>query len=413
MLIMESFILLFPIKGDILSSVSLCEFEMERTGTYSFRVIDSEGDRILRFDMPPGYVPDNDLIAIGISTLLGHKYSSVSMDFSISEQAKAKLAGLVGATVKADIAGKYMSPPLGSKIALNFSGGFDSLAAKTLLPEEACLVAIDFGGSFDRERVFFEKFDPFVISTNFREEGFAGNTWAFMGIGPIILRDFLGIDTYSFGSILEATPFNFSPKLRFNGSADPWMEAVGLRKLNPVLGLTEVGTAMLLNRFAPELVKGSLVSLAAPESEKFTRKVVLQALAEKAVGHRSRSALFDVSRSRPHRSFGQVFLSDFLSLYILKKGGEQVNEWLVGDIPHDVKRAVQRMDLNFYERLNTNFYGNFSTADSQRLYSRCLHAGIIPYDENDWYELGEVVRILARYHEIPGMESYPMSASVN
>lgn len=51
---------------------------------------------------------------------------------------------------------------------LNFSGGFDSLAALYLMPEDTKLVAIDFGGWFEREKEFFKQFHPYTLKTNFR-----------------------------------------------------------------------------------------------------------------------------------------------------------------------------------------------------------------------------------------------------
>ncbi|MFF2676977.1 hypothetical protein ACFVRT_10330 [Arthrobacter koreensis] len=384
--------------------IQLSGFESDASGAMSFSAMDTEGDRRLNFKLPLGYHQDNDLLAIAISTLLGTKYSNLTLDLAISDEARTKLSDLISAPVQAKRSGTYMSPPISSGTTLNFSGGFDSLAAKVLLPEDAKLVALDFGGAFERERTFFDTFNPSVISTDFRAKGFARNSWSFMGIGSILLRDYLGVDTYSFGSILEAAPFNLSPNLRFKGAADPWMAAAGMRKLNPVLGLTEVGTAMLLNEYVPDLVRESLVSLAAPKSEKFTRKVVLQALAEHAVGSRRRGYLFDVDQPSPHQCFGDSFATDFLALYILKKAGREVVGWLVSDIPSEIISAVQSMDLNFYERLNTNFYGSMEIPDVQRIYHRCLQAGILPYDQNDWREFAAVTKMISQYHPIPGVK---------
>ncbi|WP_186312227.1 hypothetical protein, partial [Staphylococcus epidermidis] len=106
-----------------------------------------------------------------------------------------------------------------------------------LLPADTKLVSLDFGGGFAREREFYQQFKPASIATNFRAEGFAENSWSFMGIGTILLRDYLDLGTLSFGAILEASPWNFQRDLIFGGGPQPWFKAAGLNQVNPALGL--------------------------------------------------------------------------------------------------------------------------------------------------------------------------------
>src|SRR5699024_12658626 len=89
----------------------------------------------------------------------------------------------------------------GFRSALNFSGGFDSLAARVLEPH-AELISLDFGGRFSRERKFFERFDPYVLETNLVDIGLNRYAWSFMGIGSLLMRYELQLGAYSFGSIM-------------------------------------------------------------------------------------------------------------------------------------------------------------------------------------------------------------------
>src|SRR5699024_6541660 len=87
---------------------------------------------------------------------------------------------------------------------LNFSGGFDSMAALALEPN-AHLVSLDFGGRFSRERQFFEKFQPNIIETNLVDLKLNRYSWTFMGIGALLFRDELNISSYAFGSIMAGS----------------------------------------------------------------------------------------------------------------------------------------------------------------------------------------------------------------
>lgn len=364
-------------------------------------VFDTDGKRELEFEMPGGYQINSDLIAIGLTTLFGTKYDVIEFDGAISESTRESVARLCQAEVTANLSTAELNERPGSNIALNFSGGFDSLAARTLLPASSKLLSIDFGGAFKRERDFFENFNPYIIKTNFRQLGFAKNTWAFMGVGSILLRDHLSISTYSFGSILEASPYNFIPGLNFSNDANPWFRAAGLTQLNPALGLTEVGTAMLLCRFHPELISESLVSLAAPGSEKLMRKKLLVRIAGELLGHNVRVS-FASDDNEPLIAYGESFASDFLVLYICKRLGRATASTLVGNIPDSALALVDSCRLSFYERLNTNFYNNVEGISRLQIFSRCAEAGIDLYDERDWLEFDLVRKLLAEHHPIPG-----------
>lgn len=359
-----------------------------------------EGEQLVEFSMPQGYQLDRELVMIAVTTLIGTKYDVVRTAIPLSEACRREVAALCAAEVEAPGAAARVRHERGHKLALNFSGGFDSMAALALLPDDVELVSLDFGGAFTRERDFFETFQTTIIPTNFRQLGLALNSWSFMGVGPILLRDHLGIGSYGFGTILEATPYNFIEGLDFRNTPNPWFRAAGLSQFNPALGLTEVGTAMLLQTRYPEHVEASLTSLAAPSSEKAYRKALMLHLAGRLTGD-----AFDVPAdvpTQPYLAFGRALPTDFLSLYVLKHLGPEIAGHLVSGIPDRAHEMVKELRLTFYERLNTNFYNHVAPSSRALVVTRCAEAGIGLYDETDWREFTLVRDLIAESHTIPG-----------
>ncbi|WP_144670851.1 hypothetical protein [Arthrobacter sp. U41] len=377
--------------------IEFSDFGVDDAAVFGFTARDDEKETHLTFALPERFFPDHDLVGIAIATLTGRKYDEIVIDLPMSADAASQVQGLTGASVKAPLRSGNMSRPTGLSYGLNFSGGFDSLAALALLPADTKLVSLDFGGGFAREREFYQQFKPASIATNFRAEGFAENSWSFMGIGTILLRDYLDLGTLSFGAILEASPWNFQRDLIFGGGPQPWFKAAGLNQVNPALGLTEVGTIMLIAENYPSKIRESLTSLANSGSEKLTRKFLLLRIVEDLMG--VNLGVPDLpARETPHFAFGRSFATDFLALYVLKKLGSDGVGSLVGKIPDHVKEFVAGRSLDFYERLNPTFYAALPTSIKQRVYAQCLNAGIDAYTEKDWSEFRETTALLSEWH---------------
>lgn len=283
---------------------------------------------------------------------------------------------------------------------MNFSGGFDSLAAKCLMPPDTSLVSMDFGGRFSRERSFFEKFDTYIVKTNLLETPIKEKTWSYMGIASILYSDYLATDYQTFGSILEAGPDNFSdlPVAAKNISFPPF-KMTGMENAPYVLGLTEVGTLKVLGYHAPNFIGESLDSLATPGEEKRYRKQVLSQIASKKSGIDIELNIVD-RPTRPHFKFGQNFAADFLSFYIIKNSDFEIASDTISDIPEEVREAANNLKLDFYERVNTNFLLNFPKPLLGGLLSRLAEANVIPYTQNDWIEFFEVRKILSKHYNI-------------
>lgn len=377
--------------------IEFTDFGVDDSSALGMTANDESTESHLTFQLPERFVPANDLIGLAISTMVGTKYDRIDIDLPLTARTQAAIESLTKASVNSPRQDMPQSAPAGKNVALNFSGGFDSLATLALLPEGTKLVSLDFGGNFQREADFFRTFDTTTVATNFRNQGFAGNTWQFMGIGTLLLRDYLEVQTYSFGSILEASPWNFKQK-KFSNMPQQVFKAAGMNQLNPAVGLTEIGTVMLIVKHFPERIVESLKSLAAPGSEKLNRKIMLLNIALELTGA---SIGLDVQPDRitPHFEFGTSLATDFLALCIMKKRGAEQASQLVGNIPEYAIEFVRGRSLTFFERLNTIFADGLPSADRDRLYMKCIEAGILPYSEADWTEYRETVTFLSQWHK--------------
>ena len=93
-------------------------------------------------------------LALALSTLCGKTFETIRFGFDLPESTREDIAHWTESDVEVSgTVDKEMRELSGT--VLNFSGGFDSLAAHYLLPEDHKLVSLDFGGRFSRERNFF------------------------------------------------------------------------------------------------------------------------------------------------------------------------------------------------------------------------------------------------------------------
>jgi len=354
-----------------------------------------EREHKLNFKLPAGVEPGSNLIALALSTLCGKRYAEIDMNLPVNEYCRRSIADFTGARVRCDESSSQITT--GTNICLNFSGGFDSLACKMLLPEDTKLVSMDFGGNFSRERVFFEQFETNIVETNLLSTGLQRNSWSFMGIGSILLQKHLGLSHFTFGNILEAAPANFLPSLRFRNPSFPPFAAAGMTAAPVAIGLTEIGTILIASSFGPKHIASSLQSLAGPNDSKMYRKYLLAKIVESKSG--LNYSLPEVNPpQKPWFSFGKSFADDFLSCYIIKNLGAEVFERAVSEIPVEILRLAEECSLDFYERFNTNFYYKLPHHIRSHLYGRLETAGVQPYSERDWQEFTMVRSALSKFY---------------
>lgn len=385
--------------GDRMVNVSFGDFDICADGfTVTCSSIGEEGttsDR-LSFELNHPAAPTNDEIALTLSTLCGNAYQSIQMDIAVSDAVLEGIGKFTGAevTVAGTLPYREREPKNDDgAIILNFSGGFDSLAALAVMPEDTRLVSVDFGGQFDRESGFFKRFDPHILTTNFRQLKHDRNSWTFMGAGALLFSGYLNARYNVFGTILEANMAQMEELPRAGVSTDtPPFASAGLSDIRYTNGLTEVATAMIVLRYMPEMVNDSLVSLGNPGTEKRYRKQTLTSI----VSDRFHMPVhYDLTEPPQRRlGWGDYDPIDFLSLYAIKHAGIEEASKTISGIPQEAVDFAQGHRLTFYERLNTNFLGTFPQGLLPDYLAKLAGAGISPYDEEDWKDLRAVVEFL-------------------
>lgn len=345
----------------------------------------------------------NDLLAYALSTLTGDKFDYLEMDLPITENAVKNLSAYTKAKIKAPIDKTTEVFKFGENAILNFSGGFDSLAALCCMPQgKTKLVSTDFQGWFARETHFFSDFDTNIVTTNFRKASsgdaynLAGNSWTFMGCVDFLLAETLEADSICFGSIMEASKSNFArwDVLPAQYDVMPFCFA-GLKEVKYMRGLTEVGTAILMSKYMPEYINDSLKSLASDGSEKRKRKETLISIILDKMN--IRNVKIEQTECRQKTPFGKEFAVDFLCLYIIKNKGIEEAGQMVTDIPEEIVRCVDKMHLTFYEKYDTRFLNDIPSGYRETYLEKLRNAGIELYMENDWEELKQVIFLLEKY----------------
>lgn len=359
------------------------------------------------YDYDYDYIPRNETIALTLITFCGQRYNIVHMDLVINCKIYQEIELFTRAEVivKESVAAPFEFAK-GNKITLNFSGGFDSLAALCLLPDDINLVSMDFGEGYVREKEFFELFNPYMLRTNFRNKGIRLNsdaiTWTFMGVGSILFAEMIGTKYDVFGTILDTVVKNNHKTTKIKNQ--PWFvspfSVIGMQSLPITHSLSEIATAMIICTYKPELVNLSLRSLGGIKSEKFLRKHLITRIVKEKF---NKNVYVDDMQApeKPRIGFGQNLAMDFLYLYILKNIGISEFEKYFCGFPEEYVELAGRLSLDFYERFFPNYLPQIPHELRYDYLSKLAYAGVYPYTRNDWNELDEVVSFLLKYHSAP------------
>ncbi|MHA7579446.1 hypothetical protein ACX12E_03535 [Paenibacillus vandeheii] len=121
--------------------------------------VEEEQEYNLFFQLNRNIVPRHDLIALALSTLCGNVFSNIHFDLEVCSETIIEIEKFTKSrvTVSSELNSQMLKKNRtgDANISLNFSGGFDSLAALCLMPEKTKLVSMNFGKSFERERTIF------------------------------------------------------------------------------------------------------------------------------------------------------------------------------------------------------------------------------------------------------------------
>ncbi|MEY8715424.1 hypothetical protein AB9G26_09115 [Francisella philomiragia] len=346
---------------------------------------------------------DNDTLAVLLSTLCGRVYKKIVYDFYISDKILEELKKFTLADVirteNTSTCINTLSMNDRKNVTLNFSGGFDSLAAYCLMRVSAKLCSMDYGGRFSRENNFFERFDTFIVSTNILDTELKKNSWSFMGSASILSNIFLQTKYNSFGSILESAPANISVNAAgAKNISFPPFKMLGMKNANYVGGLTEVGTALIILKYRNDLIKSSLESLAsAGEEKRFKKQILIETVSNKFGYNISLEHIEPPVKG--YFDFGTSFTTDFLLFYIIKNGSFERYSSIYKSVPQEVFDIANNLSLSFYERVNTDFYINFPVELKSDLYAKFCECELEFYTYNDWKEFDVIRTFLSKYYK--------------
>lgn len=364
------------------------------------KTADVSYDLYFEFDRP--ITVSTTAVAIAMSTLCGRAFSKVGFDFPVAPHTLPIIRELTHSDIETSGDERPAAGKRGGTL-LSFSGGFDSMAAKMLMPADTNLVSMDFGGRFAREREFFEKFDTLRVSTNIVDTPLRSNSWSFMGIGAILTSDYFRAEYHTFGGIFEAGPDNMrATPAAARPNTFPPFRAAGYINAPYVLGLTEIGTLSVMLRQEPDIVAQSLLSVASPGEEKLYRKAILADVVAESLGVTLARA--DITAPAvPHFQFGKNFALDLLVLYVMARTGDKAARGLAKEIPDEAVQLSDRLDMTFMERSSPTLFENFPKALTPDFHKRLAENEIRWYTEKDWREFGQVRDFLTAFHPTVGM----------
>ncbi|MBA1220958.1 hypothetical protein G7017_08620 [Pseudomonas fulva] len=289
---------------------------------------------------------------------------------------------------------------LADEIYLCFSGGFDSIAAKAILPDSTRLISNEFGGAFEREALFFKKYQTQILQWDLRRSKPEGVMkfnesidWRFMlAPGLLFKKDNENI-ALATGTILEASPFWYSGdnKPEFKSYSN-FGFGPGVAIINPVSCITEYATTLIASRvLTPENLKKSLDSLAPEKSVKRYRKEVLLALAEG-------SLVPEPVKEMPKHVFGRGFGDDVIALYLVWKLGAA---WVQTNYCTNVPPHAEYLDMSFFEKIHTNNLNYFNQTDKQNILDKLTKFGFDLYDTHDYLNVKKSVDLRQAFISSP------------
>lgn len=277
---------------------------------------------------------------------------------------------------------------------LSFSGGLDSIAAKVVLGSSAKLMSIDFGGDYAREAKFFKNFDTSIFKWELRghrpeqKSRFnEGTDWRFLISPALIMSDGktpLGVAT---GTILEASDFWFSGKIRrsFTSYAQKTL-GPGVVILHPVACLSEFGTAMVaVKNLSSSDLLASLDSLASPGFFKYYRKQVLISIVNESTLPKRNG------RIKKYK-FGSSFSDDMVALYVAWKAGEA---WSLENYIEYLPEGWNRLDMSFFEKINVENLKVLDPSLADKILSKLLENGLKKALPEDLKNLEDVAHFYA------------------
>ncbi|EPJ8754200.1 MAG: hypothetical protein ACTMIS_02810 [Pseudomonas putida] len=289
---------------------------------------------------------------------------------------------------------------LADDVYLCFSGGFDSIAAKAILPASTHLISNEFGGAFEREALFFKQFHTQILQWDLRRARPEGKMkfnesidWRFMLAPGLLFKKENKPIALATGTILEASPFWYS------GNVKPEFQSYSnfgfggeVSIINPVSCISEYATTLIAARvLTPDFLRKSLDSLAPVKSVKRFRKEVLIALAEG-------KAIPTPHLDMPKHIFGRGFSDDVIALYLVWKLGR---DWVNLNYCSNIPAHSEYLDMSFFEKIHTNNLNCFNSQDKQNILNNLQRFELSEYDKDDYLNITKSMELRQAFLSTP------------
>lgn len=360
-------------------------------------------DDILFFDLSENVLVNENQLAVALSTLCGRVYDEIYMDLTIGKNIFEDIKKFTQSNIHLNgLSEDYQYPDFSeNNIMLGFSGGFDSLAEYNLLRdadifENLYLVSLDFQGSFSREEIFFKRFSPYVVKSNFVDLKLNRNHWSFMYIPQILYSNYLNSKYVAISGLLNAGIYGFDEKFSLNPNTDSVpISFLGMERLRFVQGLTDIGSALVDIYYTPELIDLSLKSLANPKDEKRYRKqLTIKVVSEKF----NKRVFYEPVLEGRKLKWGTRIARDAMAIYFIKNAGIEEVSKIVEDIPKEAIELSESLSLEFFEKYNNNFLNKIPDKYQSKFLQTLISIGIYPYNSKDWEEFKIVSEFLSDYY---------------
>lgn len=281
--------------------------------------------------------------------------------------------------------------PERSRRYLSFSGGVDSLAARYLIGQDAGLISIDFGERFKRESDFFEKWQPIIIRTDFRNKPFNENIdWRFMSAGALLMSDYLAIDTVIFGTILEAAPVWFNTIYRSVFEETRHYQSFALAKIRSgqaVTSISEYGTTKVAHCYGEEILSASIESAADDNTSKKLRKLLLGKI---ITGDEITEDWMSANGTKIIPKSGSSFAGDILGLYFAWKLGSEITDKYILSMDEEFAEFSKTANMTFFEKYNQFNLSSTPTDLKHKFVKIFEEIGMQPYGDEDIKALQDV-----------------------
>jgi hypothetical protein len=358
------------------------------------------------FETPPDFRAHPDSVAAAVMTLLSTTVGAVTFNFPISTHCADTLRSYYRLDDLGPVDASLEPRRPGSQVGLNFSGGMDSRAAKSildeLLPGAYRLVTTDYGGFFAHERIGFTPYAPDVVCrTDFRGKRFAHGR--FNGAVPLLFADYLDLEWLATGHSYAQDPQSIEPLL--DGTPPNFREleaafaAGGLREMHLVRGMNEAGLVKTIRRLPDEQLEWALNASSPPTGSKYlTRGTILRRLLEEEAQPVPAFLPQPVFPPRDSR-FGAGLGGSLNALWLARRlGVQQVRAFWPG-VERVPAAWFASLTIDFLTKYNPNHLGLLPPSLRGPLLTALSRRGVEPYTERDWRELGEVLAYLLPLQE--------------